>query len=82
MFYFQQMKTIALSEEAYARLAVWKSGRADTFSAVIERLVPRKGTFGEALAAAESLPDLPPGEFDSLENAVNATRKKLGSSWS
>ena len=69
------MKTIAVSEEAYARLASWKTGREDTFSAVIERLIPRKGTFGSALKAAGSLPDLPARDFASLEKAVNATRK-------
>lgn len=77
-----QMKTIALSEEAYERLAVWKTGRTDTFSAVIERLIPPKGTMAAAIDAAESLPDLPSKEFASLENAVNATRRKLRSSWS
>lgn len=75
------MKTIALSEKAYTRLASWKNGRADTFSAVIERLIPPKGTLAAALEAAESLPDLPTREFDSLEKAVNATRQKLGSPW-
>ena len=75
------MKTIAVSEKAYARLASWKAGRQDTFSAVIERLVPPKGTLDAALEAAESLPTLPAHEFDSLEKAVNATRQKLPSSW-
>lgn len=75
------MKTIAVSEKAYTRLASWKTGREDTFSAVIERLIPPKGTLAAALAAAESLPNLPPREFESLEKTVNATRKKLRSSW-
>lgn len=82
MFYSLYMKTIALSEEAYARLAVWKTGRTDTFSAVIERLIPPKGTMAAALEAADSLPDLPSKEFAALESAVNSTRKKLGSPWS
>lgn len=75
------MKTIAVSEKAYTRLASWKTGREDTFSAVIERLIPPKGTLAAALEAAGSLPNLPPREFDSLEKTVNATRKKLRSSW-
>jgi len=75
------MKTIALSESAYERLATWKTGRADTFSAVIERLVPPKGTLEAVLEAAKSLPDLPPSEFESLEKAVDATRKPLPASW-
>jgi predicted CopG family antitoxin len=75
------MKTIAVSEKAYTRLASWKTGRDDTFSAVIERLIPPKGTLDAALEAAESLPVLPSKEFDSLENTVNATRKRLRASW-
>jgi predicted CopG family antitoxin len=75
------MKTIAVSEKAYARLASWKEGGADTFSAVIERLVPPKGTLAAALQAAQSLPELAPQEFQSLEEAVNATRQKLSGSW-
>jgi predicted CopG family antitoxin len=75
------MKTIAVSEKAYTRLASWKNGRGDTFSAVIERLIPPKGTLEAALEAAASLPKLPPREFESLEKAVNATRRKLRTSW-
>lgn len=81
MFYITHMKTIALSERAYTRLAVWKTGRSDTFSAVIERLIPPKGTLGAALEAVEFLPDWPPKEFASLEKTVNSTRKKLRPPW-
>lgn len=75
------MKTIAVSEKAYTRLASWKTDRGDTFSAVIERLIPPKGTLGAALEAAKSLPELPTRELESLESAVNATRQKVGPSW-
>lgn len=75
------MKTIAVSENAYTRLASWKTGRADTFSAVIERLIPPKGTLNAALEAARSLPNLPGRDFESLEKTVNATRRKLRTSW-
>ena len=75
------MKTIAVSERAYARLAAWKTGKQDTFSSVIERLIPPKGTMSAALEAAEALPDLPAKEFDALEEAVNASRQRLRRSW-
>ena len=75
------MKTIAVSEKAYTRLASWKTGQGDTFSAVIERLIPPKGTLGAALAAAKSLPELPALESESLENAVGATRQKIHTAW-
>ena len=75
------MKTIAVSEKAYTRLASWKSGKGDSFSAVIERLIPAKGTLASALEAAAALPALPKSEFESLEAAVNATRRTLPPSW-
>lgn len=75
------MKTIAVSEKAYARLASWKTERGDTFSAVIERLVPPKGTLDGALEAAGLLPALPSQEFEAIEKVVNATRKNIGASW-
>jgi len=75
------VRTIAVSEKAYTRLASWKGGRDDTFSAVIERLIPPKGTLAAALEAAASLPKLSPREFESLEKAVNATRRKLRPAW-
>ncbi len=75
------MKTIAVSEKAYTRLASWKKGRADTFSAVIERLVPPKGTLAAALEATEALPDLSAREFEALERAVDATRHKVPPAW-
>jgi predicted CopG family antitoxin len=74
------VKTIAVSEKAYARLASWKEG-GDTFSSVIERLVPPKGTLPAALLAAQSLPELAPQEFQAFEEAVNATRQKLSGPW-
>ena len=75
------MKTIAVSENAYRLLAAWKSGQADTFSTVIERLIPPKGTLTAAFEAAQSLPALSDLEFESLETTVNATRKELGHPW-
>ena len=44
------MKTISLTESAYHRLASWKDGR--TFSEVIERMIPPKGTIEAAFEAA------------------------------
>ena len=74
------MKTIAVSENAYNLLATWKNGRSDTFSAVIERLIPQKGTLSAAFEAAQALPELSATEFESLETAVNATRKEISHS--
>jgi predicted CopG family antitoxin len=73
------MKTISLTESAYQRLRSWKEG--GTFSEVVERMVPAKGTIASALAAAESLPEMPDKAFDALEKSVNATRATLPPGW-
>jgi len=65
------MKTISLSEVAYQRLLAWKSG--DTFSEVIEKMIPPKGTLQAAMKAAQSLPKLSEEDFKALEEVVNAT---------
>lgn len=74
------MKTISLSESAYSRLLSWKDGA--TFSEVIERMVPPKGTLQAALKAAKALPALPEKGFDELERVVQAARKPLPAAWS
>lgn len=38
--YHACMKTITLTDEAYARLKDWKSGAQDSFSNVVLRVVP------------------------------------------
>ena len=72
------MKTISLSEVAYQRLLAWKSG--DTFSEVIEKMIPPKGTLQAAMKAAQSLPKLSEEDFKALEEVVNAT--PLPPAWS
>jgi len=74
------MKTISLSESAYQRLLSWKEG--DTFSEVIEKLIPPKGTFQAALEASRILPKLSEAGFQELEQSVNATRKPFPPVWS
>lgn len=74
------MKTISLTESAYQRLASYKEGR--TFSQVIKRMIPLKGTLEAAFEAVGNLPDLSAKDFDELEKAVNAARQPLPAAWS
>lgn len=74
------VKTISVSEVAYQRLLSWKDG--STFSEVIEKLIPPKGTLEAALKASQGLPKLSDTGFDELEQSVNATRKQLPPAWS
>ena len=71
------MKTVTLSESAYERLSAWKVSPKDSFSRVIERVVPQRGTMSEALLKVQGLPHLSREQFDELEHAV-----QHGKSWS
>ena len=51
------MKTITLSDAAYERLRAWKTGR-DSFSQVVLRVVPKRGTFGDLNESFKALPSL------------------------
>jgi predicted CopG family antitoxin len=73
------MKTISLTDSAYQRLNSWKQGC--TFSEVIERMVPAKGTIASVLAVVESMPNLGDKEFEALEKSLNATRTQLPPAW-
>lgn len=52
------MKTITLTEEAYARLKDWKSGAQDSFSNVVLRVVPKHGTLADMIEGFKQLPPL------------------------
>ena len=54
------MKTITLTDEAYERLKAWKSGK-DSFSQVVLRKVPKRGTFGDLNESFKALPPLSEG---------------------
>lgn len=51
------MKTITLSEAAYERLKAWKTA-GDSFSQVVLRVVPKRGTFGDFDESFRALPAL------------------------
>jgi predicted CopG family antitoxin len=55
--YARDMKTITLSEAAYERLKAWKTG-GESFSQVVLRLVPKRGTFGDLNESFKALPAL------------------------
>lgn len=52
------MKTITLTDDAYERLAALKTSPRDSFSKVIPRVVPKRGTAAQILEAVRKLPPL------------------------
>lgn len=52
------MKTISLTEEAYERIAALKVSPKDSFSKVILRAVPERGTAAQMLRDIRELPPL------------------------
>jgi len=73
-------KTISLSDSAYQRLKAWK-GKRDTFSSVVEKMVPPRGTWKAVSKAAAKLPVLTESQFSALEKAVDAGRYEMGEAW-
>lgn len=64
------MKTITLTEEAYERIAVLKVSPKDSFSKVILRSVPKRGTAAQMLEAVAKLPPLTEKQAKLMRKAV------------
>ena len=64
------MKTLSITEEAYERLVSHKSVGRDSFSKVILRVVPKKGTAGQMLENLKYLPEMSEEQGQALERTV------------
>jgi predicted CopG family antitoxin len=64
------MKTITLTDDAYHRLVIWKRAGKDSFSNVVLRMVPNKGTFGQLLQDVQHLPPLSEKQAKVMEETV------------
>jgi predicted CopG family antitoxin len=65
------MKTITLTEEAYERIAVLKTSPKDSFSKVILRAVPKRGTAAQMIADITALPTLTQPQADLMQAIVD-----------
>jgi len=74
------MKTISLTDEAYERLKEWKSEPNDSFSRVVLRIVPEKGTLGQMLEDVGRLPELSSAQARVMEESASYGRDPEGSS--
>lgn len=64
------MKTITLTDEAYQRLKDWKESNNDSFSNVVLRLVPKRGTLADMLESFKQLPPLSDQQAKTMTDAV------------
>lgn len=70
----QLMKTISLTEQAYQRIAALKTSPKDSFSKVILRVVPKRGTATQMLKDVRKLPPLTAEQSKRMQDAVAAQR--------
>lgn len=73
------MKTISLTDEAYTRLKEWKESPKDSFSRVVLKVVPEKGTLGQMLEDIGALPPLSVEQARVMEEAAEYGRDAEGS---
>lgn len=68
--YHAAMKTLTLTDEAYERLKDWKTGTNDSFSTVVLRMVPKRGTLAEMVEGFRQLPPLTDQQAEVIAEAV------------
>lgn len=64
------MKTLTLTNEAYERLKDWKTGANDSFSNVVLRLVPKRGTLGDMIEGFRQLPPLSAAQAEAMTETI------------
>lgn len=64
------MKTISLTDEAYERLASWKLNGKESFSSVVLKVVPKRGTLADLGAEIDNLPTMTARQADVMEKAI------------
>ncbi len=64
------MKTITLTDEAYHRLAEWKSSPRESFSNVVLRVVPKRGTLADLGREMDRLPPLSEDQARIMEETI------------
>lgn len=64
------MKTITLTDQAYERIAALKTSPKDSFSKVILRVVPKRGTGAQMLDGIRKLPPLTSAQAKAMDAAL------------
>jgi predicted CopG family antitoxin len=72
--YHAHMKTITLTDEAYTRLFEWKHNAKESFSQVVLKVVPPRGTATDLLRIMEQLPPLTHSAHQKMMDAYDVHR--------
>ena len=77
------MKTITLTDEAYGRLIEWKGSPKESFSKVVLKVVPKKGTLGQMIEDLSACPPLTSKQAKVMEESVSWGRdpNRFRDSW-
>lgn len=71
------MKTIMLTDEAYARLEECKESEHDSLSDVVLRFVPKRGTLADLLHSFQQLPPLTDEQAQLMQVTIAEANKWL-----
>ena len=69
------MKTITLTDDAYQRLRDWKQKPGESFSKVVLKVVPERGTLAQMLDDVGHLPPLSKRNAMVMEEAASWGRE-------
>ena len=69
------MKTISLTDDAYERLLSWKESSKESFSSVVLKIVPKRGTLADLASEIDKLPPLTDEQAGVMEDAVKQADK-------
>lgn len=64
------MKTITLTDQAYKRIKDWKASDKESFSSVVLKVIPEKGTLGQMLADVGQMKPLSTHQSKVMEDTV------------
>lgn len=66
----ETVKTITLTDEAYERLKAWKESPKESFSQVVLKSVPKRGTAADMEEAFKKLPPLTEEQARIMEETI------------
>ena len=70
LMFHAYMKTITLTDEAYHRLKSWKTDPSESFSKVVLKAVPKRGTATDMEEGFKKLPELTQKQAEAVAESL------------